>query len=217
MRVLSVLSLCSVMGCASTVTRLDGEFQTPVGPARSACEKGDWLVLAPTRAELFDQKGRRTDVRDDGFGLYRVGATSPESVPSLADELGGDSGAFARHDDVVRPHDTKQLLAGTFGGAGLVAIAVGTVLFVNAFGTERVNGDEEQTIDSTQAAIGGITVGLGFGLGIAGLSINPGQAERSKADAARYVFLPPEDSRDEITGAVSAHNQRVRERCARRP
>lgn len=217
MRAWWVLSLFLTAGCASTVARLDGEFKTPIGPARTDCEKKDWLVVAPTRAELSDEKGRRTAVRDDGFGLYQVGATKPESIPSLADELGSDSESFARHGSAVRPHDTKQILASSLGGAGLVAIAVGAILFVNAFGTEREGPEEEQTIDSTQAALGGVMVGVGFGLGIAGLSINPGQAERSRAEASRYVFLPPEDSREEITQTVGKYNQRIRERCAARP
>jgi hypothetical protein len=217
MRFLWVLSLGFTAGCASTVTRLDGEFKTPAGPARTACEKNDWLVVAPTRAELQDSKGRPTDVRDDGVGIYRVGATKPESIPSLADELGSDSESFARHGNTVRPHDTKQLIASALGGAGLVAIAVGTVLFVTAFGNERRGSDQEQTIDSTQAVLGGVFVGVGFGLGIGGLSVNPGQAERSHAEAARYVFLPPEDSREEVTTTVGKYNQRVRERCPARP
>lgn len=210
------LALCS-FGCASTVARLDGEYATPAGPPRSDCEKQGWLVLAPTRAEIFDDKGRRAALRDDGFGLYRIGGTEPESIPGAADELGPESPSFARHAEAVRPHDTKQLVAGSLGAAGVIAIAVGTIVFVSAFETERRGSEEEQQIDGAQAAVGGVLVGAGFGLGIAGLSVNPGQAERSRAAADRYVFLPPADSRAQLEGVVARHNQRVRERCNATP
>lgn len=211
------LPFCLLAGCASTVTRLDGHFETPIGPARTDCETSDWLIVVPTRAELFDDRGRRAEQRDDGFGLYRIGQARPVSIPSLADELGSYSPSFARHSSAVRPHQTKQLIAGSLGVAGLVALAVGTALFVSAFETEQQGAEQEQTIDSTRALVGGVMVGAGFGLGIAGLAVNPGQAERSRAEADRYVFLPPADSQSEILRAVGQRNQRIRERCATRP
>lgn len=204
-------------GCASTVSRLDGEFATPAGPARTNCEKRDWLVVAPTRAELFDAEGRAA-VRDDGFGLYQVGARNPESIPSFADELGGGFDSFDRHRDAVQPYDRKRVLAGSLGGAGLVALGIGTYLFVSSFSSDAgaENGfEEDQSVDTSRAVLGGVLVGVGFGLGIAGVAVSPDQAERSRAEAARYAFLPPDDSREAISGAVARRNQRIRERCGR--
>ena len=218
MRALCCAVLVLQLGCASTVVRLDGEFETPIGAARTTCEKDDWLVVAPTRAEFVDAKGRRSETRDDGVGLYRVGAKHPESIPSLADDMGQDSTSFAHHGPPVREYDTKQIIAGSLGAAGLIGIVAGTILFVSAFQTETVaGGDQQQTINKTSAGIGGALVGVGFGLGIAGIVINPGQAERSRAEASRYVFLPPEDKRDEIVQMTGKYNQAVRERCERTP
>lgn len=214
---LSLSLFLGSLGCASTVSRLDGDFAAPAGPARTDCEKQDWLVVAPTRAELFDSEGRR-EVRDDGFGLYQVGARDPESIPSLADELGGSFGSFDRHREVVQPYDRKRVLAGSLGAAGLVALGIGTFLFVSSFSSDAGgdNGlEEDQSVDTSQAALGGVLVGVGFGLGIAGIAVSPGQAERSRAEAARYAFLPPDDSREAISGAVARRNQRIRERCGR--
>jgi hypothetical protein len=220
MRALCAYLISLSLGCASTVTRLDGELPTPAGPAKAECEKKNWLVVAPTRAQIFDARERRTELRDDGVGLYRIGARKPESIPGLADELGSNSESFARHGRVVRAHDTKQLLAGGLGAAGIVAIGIGTLLFVNAFGTESKSlpgggVDEKQTVDTTSLAVGGVLVGIGFGLGITGVVINPSQAERAKAEAARYVFLPPEDLPTQVVEMVGEYNQRTRERCAR--
>jgi hypothetical protein len=212
---LVLLSLLS--GCATTVHRLDGEFPTPVGPAKTECEQQDWLVVAPTRAEFVDKHGVRSQTRDDGVGLYRVGASRPVSIPSLADDIGGNE-SFARHAEGVRKYDQKQLLAGSLGVAGAVAIAVGTILFVTAFDTQSTStGDQEQKIDGTRAAIGGIMVGAGFGLGISGISLNPGQAERSRAEASRYVYLPPEDPKEQVIEMTGRYNQAVRDRCDARP
>jgi hypothetical protein len=222
MRALCGAVLLVQLGCASTVVRLDGEFETPVGAARTACEKEDWLVVAPTRAEFVDEKGRRSQTRDDGVALYRVGASRPESIPSLADDMGQDSPSFARHGPPVRSHDTKQVIAGSLGVAGVLAIVAGTILFVSSFETETVQApdgtsDQQQRIDGLRAGLGGGLVGVGFGLGIAGIAVNPGQAERSRAEAARYVFLPPEDRREEVVEMTAKYNQAVRARCERAP
>jgi hypothetical protein len=203
-------------GCATTVHRMDGEFATPAGVARNDCEKQDWLVVSPTRADFVDKNGIRSQTRDDGVGLYRVGSSRPESIPALSDDMGGGP-SFERHSKAVRGHDTKQIVAGSLGAAGAIAVAIGTVLFVSAFGTQRsATGDEEQKIDSGRAVGGGITVGLGFGLGIAGIAVNPGQAERSRAEAARHVYFPPEDPKADVLEMTGRYNQAVRDRCERR-
>lgn len=203
-------------GCATTVHRLDGEFPTPAGVAKSECEKQDWLVVSPTRAEFVDQHGVRTQTRDDGVALYRIGESRPVSIPSLSDDMGGGP-SFVKHGDAVRKHDTKQLLAGSLGAVGAIAVAVGTILFVTAFNTQKAsNGDSEQTISSGRAIGGGVTVGLGFGLGIAGISLNPGQAERSRAEASRYVYFPPEEPKADVQQMTGRYNQAVRDRCERR-
>ena len=203
-------------GCATTVHRMDGEFPTAAGVARTECEKQDWLVASPTRAEFVDKHGIRSETRDDGVALYHIGENRPTSIPKLSDDMGGGP-VFARHGDAVRSHDTKQVVAGGLGAAGAIAVAVGTILFVSAFSTQKsASGDEEQKISTGRAVGGGITVGLGFGLGIAGISVNPGQAERSRAEASRFVFLPPEDPKADVLEMTGRYNQAVRDRCERR-
>lgn len=203
-------------GCATTVHRMDGEFPTAAGVARTECEKQDWLVVSPTRAEFVDKHGIRSETRDDGVALYHIGEKRPTSIPSLSDDMGGGP-VFARHSEAVRSHDTKQVVAGGLGAAGAIAVAVGTILFVSAFSTQNsASGDEEQKISTGRAVGGGITVGLGFGLGIAGISVNPGQAERSRAEASRFVYLPPEDPKADVLEMTGRYNQAVRDRCERR-
>jgi hypothetical protein len=203
-------------GCATTVHRMDGDFPTRAGTAKTECEKQDWLVVSPTRAEFVDKHGIKSETRDDGVGLYRVGQSKPVSIPSLSDDMGGGP-SFVRHSDAVRNHDTKQLVAGGLGIAGAIAVAVGTILFVSAFGTETdANGRQNQKISGGRAAAGGISVGLGFGLGSAGISVNPGQAERSRAEAARSVYFPPEEPKEDVLEMTGRYNQAVRDRCERR-
>jgi hypothetical protein len=195
---------------------MDGDFPTPVGVAKNECEKRDWLVVSPTRAEFVDKHGVKSETRDDGTALYHVGDTKPVSIPSLSDEMGGGE-RFHRHAAGVKSHDTKQVVAGGLGVAGAIAVTVGTILFVTAFGTERgANGDENQKINGGRLAAGGITVGAGFALGIAGIAVNPGQAERSRAEASRFVFFPPEDSKEDVVDLAGRYNQAVRDRCERR-
>jgi hypothetical protein len=203
-------------GCATTVHRLDGEFPTAAGAAKSECEQQDWLVVSPTRAEFVDKNGVRSASRDDGVALYRIGESRPVSIPSLSDDMGGGP-SFVKHSQAVRSHDTKQWVAGGLGAAGAIAVAVGTILFVTAFSTQKgANGDSEQHISTAGAIGGGITVGLGFGLGIAGISVNPGQAERSRAEASRYVYFPPEEPKADVLEMTGRYNQAVRDRCERR-
>jgi hypothetical protein len=222
MRVLCGALLTLTMGCASTVTRLDGEFPAPIGPAKSECEKAEWLVVAPTRAEFVEPSGKHAEPRDDGVALYRVGARRPESIPGLAGEMGHESGTFAEHTDIVHSYDARSWGAAGLGAAGIIAIAVGTALFVSSFKTQDITQSDgtkgsEQQIDGTEAGVGGGLVLAGFGLGIAGLALNPGQAERSRAEAARYVFFPPKDPRENVVTWTQTYNQAVRDRCARAP
>ena len=84
-------------------------------------------------------------------------------------------------------------------------------------GRRKANGGEEQKINGGKAIAGGISVGLGFGLGIAGISVNPGQAARSRAEASRFVYFPPEDPKEEVLDRTGRYNQAVRDRCERPP
>jgi len=222
MRALCGALLLLLTGCASTVTRLDGEFPAPIGPAKNQCEKAEWLVVAPTRTEFIEPSGKHATPRDDGVALYRVGAKRPESIPALADQMGHESPTFSEHARVVRSYDSKTWAAAGLGAAGIVAIGIGTALFVSSFKTRDVRqGDgtlnQEQHVDGTEAGLGGGLVLGGFGLGIVGLALNPGQAERTRAEAARYVFLPPKDPRENVVTWTQTYNQAVRDRCARAP
>lgn len=216
MRRLGALVLIgSLSGCATTVHRLDGEFPTSAGAAKTSCEEKDWLVVSPTRAEFVDKYGVKSQTRDDGVALYRVGASRPESIPSLSDDMGGGP-SFARHTEGVKSYDRKQIIAGSLGIAGAIAVTVGTILFISAFETQTENGDEQQKINTGPAVGGAISVLGGFGLGIAGISVNPGQAERSRAEAARFVYFPPREPKEDVVEMIGRYNQAVRERCANR-
>lgn len=214
MRVACSAFLFVTLGCASTVTRLDGEFPAPIGPAKGACEEADWLVVAPTRVQLVEKTGLRSTPRDDGVALYKVGAKRPESIPSLAGAMNVDLPNIDEHVDKAHSYDTKTWAAAGLGGAALIAIGIGAALFVSSFKTDA---NQQQQIDGTEAGIGAGLVLGGFGLGIAGLSLNPGQAERSRAEAARYVFLPPKDTKDSVVTWTQTYDQAVRTRCERAP
>ncbi|MEO8905898.1 MAG: hypothetical protein ABI488_25430 [Polyangiaceae bacterium] len=202
------------LGCASTVTRLDGQFPAPIGPAKDACEQADWLVVAPTRAQFVEPSGLRSAPRDDGVALYKVGATRPEPIAPLAPSMESTLPGIDERVDKVHSYDTKAWAAAGLGAAGLVAISVGAALFVSAF---KTNAQQQQQIDGTEAGIGaGLALG-GFGLGIAGMTLSPGQAERARAEAARYVFLPPKDARENVVTWTQSYNQAVRTRCERAP
>ena len=73
-------------GCASTVHRMDGDFPTAAGVAKSECEKQDWLVVSPTRAE-FVTNGVRSE-RVTTRRVYRIGE-SPRSS-KLDDDRAAD-------------------------------------------------------------------------------------------------------------------------------
>lgn len=214
-----VLGLAAVFlgGCATTAYRIEGEPITPGGVATTPCESRDWLVIAPTRAEVTS-KSKGTSHPEDGLGLYRVGDDSPESIPAIED-LTTPSVEAKR--SAMAPYERRQIIAGALGTAGLIAIAVGTIVFVNAFESRStiVNGvpNEENTINGGRAALGGTLVGVGFGLGIGGLVVNPSHSERTRADATRYVFFDPPDDKKSVEGLVQGHNDRVRQRCNLRP
>ena len=72
------------------------------------------------------------------------------------------------------------------------------------------------TVAAGRAIGGGITVGLGFALGIGGIAVNPGQAERSRAEGSRFVYFPPEDPKADVLEMTGRYNQAVRDRCERR-
>ncbi len=219
MRALCSAVLILTTGCATTVTRLDGEYPTPVGPAKTECEKADWLVVAPTRAQFVEPSGKQATPRDDGVALYRVGSRKPEAIPDLAPKLGNGATTFGEHADIVRSYDANTWAAAGLGAAGVIAIAVGTAVFISAFKTKNTlesdgTTSQQQDVSGSRAGIGGGLVLAGFGLGITGLALNPGQAERARAETARYVFLPPKDPRENVVTWTQTYNQAVRDRCA---
>src|SRR3982751_1902009 len=120
------------LGCASTVTRLDGEFPAPIRPARDACEQANWLVVAPTRVQFIERTGLRSTPRDDGVALYKVGARRPESIADYQDTLRAQLPSVDEHVTRARSYDTKTWTAAGLGAAGIVAIAIGTALFVSS-------------------------------------------------------------------------------------
>jgi hypothetical protein len=215
MRAACALLLVFCIGCSNTVRRLDGEVTAPAGPARTPCEKNAWLVMAPTRYERVQPDGRTTRARKDGIGLYRVGASEPVSIPEAADDLGA-SPLLKRHERGVREYDRDRMIAASLGVAGLIALSLGTGLFVTSFETVRTSGGEEvQRINDARIIWAGIAVAAGFGLSIGGLVLNPSHADRARAESTRYVFVPPKDDQGEVSELVARHNQKVRRSCRR--
>jgi hypothetical protein len=209
-----VLLVPYLVGCSTTVQRLHDEVPTPAGTPDTMCERDSWFELHLTRYEKPKAEGRITVKRDDGIGLYRVGGKTPVSIPAAADSL-RPSPLLAPHEERVSSYDRKRVMGSVLGAAGLVTLAVGAVMFATSFESTRRNGDEINRINTTKGTWSGIVVGLGFGLGITGLVINPGYADRARADAARYVFVPPGESEEEVVALVERHNERVRAACQR--
>ncbi len=205
-------------GCASSVYRLDGTYPGPAKVAQNDCEKRDWLVMAPTRYETVSERGVSTG-HDDGAGVYAVGSKDPLPIPELEPRMGPDP-LFLEHTQPVERANQKRWIAGGLGLAGITAITIGTIVFVNAFGTKQVPSEtdpnrleEEQDVSTGGVALGSILVGVGFGLGIGGLAVNPGTAESTEADTARYAFTPKTDDMKRVRSLVERHNEKVRERC----
>lgn len=206
------LALSSV-GCANTIQRLDGEIPLATGPARSACEKAEWLVMAPTSYEVVRESGR-SDTQLDGAALYPVGGSEASDLPELGPRIDPDAEVFLRKAGEVSQHDRDRTIGLILAGVGVAAVATGTYLFVTSFDeTTDASGDAEQTIDGTKAVAGGLTVGSGFIIGIIGLVVSPNHAERAEADAARYVFNPSQDDPERVKALIDRHNARIRQRC----
>lgn len=213
-----VLALLLTTGCATTVYRLDGEFETPAGPAENPCETKDWLVVAPTRAEVVPEGRKLSITEDEGVGLYHVGSDSAESLTGLKSvlEAHGGKDILDEKTEVLEPYDQKRILSGALGVAGVGALVVGSVLLVKSFETRKLpNNDEEQSINSSKLTVGAIVMAVGLGLGVAGVAINPTHAERTRANAKRYVFASDELPREDVQQIVGGYNQGVRERCAK--
>jgi hypothetical protein len=202
----------ALAGCATSVRRLPGELPASGGAARTPCESDRWLTLAPTRHQ------RGAQPADDGIGIYRVGSDHPESIPSLGEELGA-SREIERHAGAVRAHDRDRFIAAALGGAGLVAVGVGAALFAGSFESRQVRQsdgtlEEEHEIRSSTLIGGGILVGAGFGLAIAGIVVNPNARERAEADSWRYVLVPGRDDVKAVEALVVRRNQRTRAECS---
>ena len=215
---LATAALLLSNGCATTIYRLDGEFETPAGRAKNACEKSDWLVVAPTRADIVPEGRKVSEPKDDGVGLYEIGSDSAESLTGLKDELSphGGSDILAQKAEVVDPYDGKRMISGSLGVAGVIGLTAGTLLFVQSFETVQTgNNEEEQRINSTRLTTGVVLGLVGLGLGIAGIAVNPTHEERTRANAARYVFSPDEMPREDVEAMVGSYNESVRDRCSR--
>jgi hypothetical protein len=207
----------ALSGCATTVERLPGPAVAPDTEAQSECESERWLSLAPTRYQ--EPSGTSLRAKNDGLGVYRVGSDDPESIPSLDEEL-GPSPELERHAEAVSGHDRDRILAAALGGAGLVALGVGAALFAGSFETHNVRQSdgslkEEHDIESGPAIGGGILIGVGFGLGIAGIIMNPTAQERARADSWRYAFVPDRDDVATVKALVRKHDERARSECAK--
>ncbi len=208
-----LLSLNS--GCATTVYRMDGEFSTAAGRAKSACETKDWLVIAPTRAEVVPEGKKVSVSRDDGVGLYHVGSDSPESLTALSGVLAPHGGAdiLDRKVEETKPYDQKRIISASLGVAGVVALTIGTVLMVQSFQTVKRGNEEEQETNKGKLTAGGVVDLVGLGLGIAGIAVNPTQEQRTRANATRYVFTPDDLPREDVQKIVGGYNESIRERC----
>lgn len=210
-------TLASTAGCARTVARLDGEFAVPPGPARTQCEKERWLVLAPTRYGRVPEGSDKAIDLDDGAGVYPVGSKEATSITGLKGAV--ESPIIDRKIEETSGYDRDRIIAASLGGVGVIAMAVGSILFVNGFDTKTVpreNEIGEDTVndnDATQIAIGAGTVGAGLIIGIIGLVINPDHADRTRAEASRFAFQPDQDSPEAVRKLVNDHNRQVRQQC----
>ncbi len=206
------------LGCATTVTRLEGEIPTPAGAAQGPCEEERWLSLSPTRYEAMSASGTSSEYRDDGLGLYREGDRHPRSITALEEDL-GPSPLLPPHRDATRAYDRDRVIAGSLGLLGIAAMGLGAGLFATSFETETAGVppavEEEQVVDTGRAVTGAVLMAAGFGVAIGGIAINPTHAERARAQTARYVFLPGQEDREAVVRLVTDHNDELRTTCAR--
>lgn len=208
--------LIATVSCGSTVYRVAGQDIAPSGPARTECEEKQWLVLAPTNARIADPVTKLASTHQ-GLGIYRVGSQEPLDLPDLRTSL-PPSPILERKAHEVEPYDERRYWAIGLGSGGAIAMAIGTMLFVSAFETvKNSQGENQQHIRGGRAAFGAISIGTGFGLGIAGLVVNPNHAARTRANASRYVFLPDQDDPKAVEGLVRQHNDDARDRCQQSP
>src|SRR5690606_17253524 len=115
------LALASA-SCANTIHRLDGEIPLKTGPARSACEKAEWLVMAPTSYEVVRESGL-SDTRLDGAGLYPVGGSDPADLPEIGPRIDSEEEIFQRKAEEVSPHDRDRTIGLVLAGVGVAAVA----------------------------------------------------------------------------------------------
>jgi hypothetical protein len=197
--------------CSSTVHRAAAPAASTELQAQSLCERRDWLVAAPTFARVtVDSSGREQTVH--GLGVYRVGEEDPLAIPSLPSDPEPPP-TQDRKVAELEPHDTRSYVAIGLGVAGTIAMAVGAIVAVSAFESRSTDSGDELHVNKSKLGIGGLTVGLGFGLGITGLVINPSHADRTRASAQRYVFAENEADHASVVAYVEAHNRLVRELC----
>ncbi len=217
MQVLGLGGVLLCAGCSLSVSRLDGKIQTPAGPARTDCEEENWLVLAPTRSILVSNEGTNSEMRRDALGLYPVGGDRPLSITRLERQGLGPSPLLPPHREATRKYDRDRMLSLSLGGTGMVLMGVGAAVFAGAFDTVNVGGNEEELqIDKGQSTGGAVLMGVGLGLGIAGLALTPSIGERARAESYRYTFAPENDPREEVIALVATHNEQVRALCEQR-
>jgi hypothetical protein len=137
----------------------------------------------------------------------------------LAGELDAPPEMMHRHQEGAKRTQSSQIVAAILGGTGLVALGVGSYFFATSFETTKTpqadgSVEESHGIKQGRIALGSTLIGVGFGLGIAGIVVAPSAGERAKADQAEYVFVPPEDNRDQVKTMVDKHNRAARDRCS---
>jgi len=210
-----VLLLCA--GCSLTVSRLDGEVETPAGPARTECEEDRWLVLAPTRAVAVSPEGTNSEPRRDSLGLYSVGGERPKSITRLERQGLGPSPLLPPHREGTRVYDRDRVLSASLGSAGMILMGVGAGVLASAFETVTVGGgsETEQRVNKGRGVGGAMLIGVGLGTGIGGLALAPTIAERTRAQAYRYTFVPENDPPEEVKALVGAYNENARAECGR--
>lgn len=211
---IGVWLLC--LGCSTTVRRIDGPTLVRPGPATNDCERDDWVVVTPTRADL---SGKGEPHVLDGKGLYRVGGSQPLDLtdPEL---LQANSPLLEAKSQAVDSHDKRRATAAALGAGSILSIVIGAAVFVSGFESETVTqrdgtSSEENRVNGTRVGLGAGLTGLGFAMGITGLLLNPDQGERARVAAKRYVVAADELDAEQLGDLAERHNQAVRERCQR--
>jgi hypothetical protein len=200
----------ALAGCSPVqLGRIGPSMPLASGTPAGACERQEWLELAPARvAAMSVTFGLYPDTQKElreGLGIFRPGEDEPEELEDVWPQL--QEPALQRaHEARIAPVDAAALRTTMWSVGGLVALGTGV-------GVAAAIGEDEP-----KAAVAVALTGLGLeivGLVMALVSQPSGDAQRY-AETRRELLIAGEDDLDAAVRGVSRSNFRSRARCGKR-